>query len=191
MGVAEPAADVRGRAGDQERPGVHRRPAGPLQGGRCRHRQAAVEVPDRLRASTPRRSPTSSTASSMWRSCPASAAIRRFYFSGPKGGMLWVFAIDGKVADTTSFNASDHRERPCRSMASNRALGPRLAAAAALVTPCAAASAEEAMINPVLGDPSAIAAAAKPTAALLHLPPEPRRARPQPFRSQAERRGSS
>jgi glucose dehydrogenase len=27
-----------------------------------------------------------------------------FYFSGPKGGMLWVFAIDGKVADTTSFN---------------------------------------------------------------------------------------
>ena len=29
-----------------------------------------------------------------------------FYFSGPKGGMLWVFAVDGKVADTTSFNAS-------------------------------------------------------------------------------------
>ncbi|MGE3293968.1 MAG: PQQ-dependent dehydrogenase, methanol/ethanol family [Geminicoccaceae bacterium] len=29
-----------------------------------------------------------------------------FYFSGPKGGMLWVFAIDGKVADTTSFNPS-------------------------------------------------------------------------------------
>ncbi len=27
-----------------------------------------------------------------------------FYFSGPKGGMLWVFAVDGKVADTTSFN---------------------------------------------------------------------------------------
>jgi len=29
-----------------------------------------------------------------------------FYFSGPKGGMLWVFAVDGKVADTTSFNPS-------------------------------------------------------------------------------------
>jgi alcohol dehydrogenase (cytochrome c) len=27
-----------------------------------------------------------------------------FYFSGPKGGMLWVFAIDGEVKDTTSFN---------------------------------------------------------------------------------------
>lgn len=28
-----------------------------------------------------------------------------FYFSGPKGGMLWVFSVDGVVADTTSFNA--------------------------------------------------------------------------------------
>jgi alcohol dehydrogenase (cytochrome c) len=28
-----------------------------------------------------------------------------FYFSGPKGGMLWVFSIDGSVQDTTSFNA--------------------------------------------------------------------------------------
>jgi alcohol dehydrogenase (cytochrome c) len=27
-----------------------------------------------------------------------------FYFSGPKGGMLWVFAVDGEVKDTTSFN---------------------------------------------------------------------------------------
>lgn len=27
-----------------------------------------------------------------------------FYFSGPKGGMLWVFSVDGAVADTTSFN---------------------------------------------------------------------------------------
>jgi alcohol dehydrogenase (cytochrome c) len=27
-----------------------------------------------------------------------------FYFSGPKGGMLWVFAVDGKVDDTTAFN---------------------------------------------------------------------------------------
>ena len=27
-----------------------------------------------------------------------------FYFSGPKGGMLWVFAIGGKIADSTSFN---------------------------------------------------------------------------------------
>jgi alcohol dehydrogenase (cytochrome c) len=27
-----------------------------------------------------------------------------FYFSGPKGGMLWVFAIDGEIKDTTSFN---------------------------------------------------------------------------------------
>jgi alcohol dehydrogenase (cytochrome c) len=28
-----------------------------------------------------------------------------FYFTGPKGGMLWVFSVDGKVKDTTSFNA--------------------------------------------------------------------------------------
>ena len=28
-----------------------------------------------------------------------------FYFSGPKGGMLWVFSVDGTVQDTTSFNA--------------------------------------------------------------------------------------
>ncbi|MGH6962372.1 MAG: hypothetical protein ACREE7_17970, partial [Dongiaceae bacterium] len=28
-----------------------------------------------------------------------------FYFSGPKGGMLWVFAADGKVADTDRSNA--------------------------------------------------------------------------------------
>ncbi len=27
-----------------------------------------------------------------------------FYFSGPKGGMLWVFAVDGEIKDTTSFN---------------------------------------------------------------------------------------
>ncbi len=27
-----------------------------------------------------------------------------FYFSGPKGGMLWVFSVDGGVEDTTSFN---------------------------------------------------------------------------------------
>ncbi len=27
-----------------------------------------------------------------------------FYFSGPKGGMLWMFAIDGRIADSTSFN---------------------------------------------------------------------------------------
>ena len=35
-----------------------------------------LEVPDRLRRSTPRRSPTSWTASNMSPSCPASAAIR-------------------------------------------------------------------------------------------------------------------
>ena len=46
-------------------------------------------------------------------------------------------------------------------MASNRALGPRLVAAAALVMLCAAASAEEAMVNPVLGDLSAIEAGRK------------------------------
>ncbi len=28
-----------------------------------------------------------------------------FYFSGPKGGMLWVFSVDGATQDTTSFNA--------------------------------------------------------------------------------------
>lgn len=27
-----------------------------------------------------------------------------FYFSGPKGGMLWVFSVDGQIRDTTSFN---------------------------------------------------------------------------------------
>ncbi len=27
-----------------------------------------------------------------------------FYFSGPKGGMLWVFSVDGEVQDTTSMN---------------------------------------------------------------------------------------
>jgi alcohol dehydrogenase (cytochrome c) len=27
-----------------------------------------------------------------------------FYFSGPKGGMLWVFSVDGKVEDTTAMN---------------------------------------------------------------------------------------
>lgn len=27
-----------------------------------------------------------------------------FYFSGPKGGMLWVFSVDGQIQDTTSFN---------------------------------------------------------------------------------------
>ncbi len=27
-----------------------------------------------------------------------------FYFSGPKGGMLWVFSVDGSVEDTTAFN---------------------------------------------------------------------------------------
>ena len=28
-----------------------------------------------------------------------------FYFSGPKGGMLWVFAVDGKLKDTNASNA--------------------------------------------------------------------------------------
>jgi alcohol dehydrogenase (cytochrome c) len=28
-----------------------------------------------------------------------------FYFSGPKGGMLWVFSVDGAVQDTTAMNA--------------------------------------------------------------------------------------
>jgi alcohol dehydrogenase (cytochrome c) len=28
-----------------------------------------------------------------------------FYFSGPKGGMLWVFSVDGGVQDTTATNA--------------------------------------------------------------------------------------
>lgn len=27
-----------------------------------------------------------------------------FYFSGPKGGMLWVFSVDGTVQDTTAMN---------------------------------------------------------------------------------------
>ena len=27
------------------------------------------------------------------------------YLSGPKGGMLWVFSVDGTIADTSSFNA--------------------------------------------------------------------------------------
>jgi hypothetical protein len=27
-----------------------------------------------------------------------------FYFSGPKGGMLWVFSVDGTVEDTTAMN---------------------------------------------------------------------------------------
>ncbi len=25
-----------------------------------------------------------------------------FYFSGPKGGMLWVFSVDGAIQDTTT-----------------------------------------------------------------------------------------
>lgn len=33
-----------------------------------------------------------------------------FYFSGPKGGMLWVFAVDGKVVDTDRSNAQINEE---------------------------------------------------------------------------------
>jgi hypothetical protein len=28
-----------------------------------------------------------------------------FYYSSPKGGMLWVFAIDGKLEDSPRYNA--------------------------------------------------------------------------------------
>ena len=28
-----------------------------------------------------------------------------FYYSAPKGGMLWVFAVDGKLTDTNASNA--------------------------------------------------------------------------------------
>jgi hypothetical protein len=28
-----------------------------------------------------------------------------FYFSSPKGGMLWVFAIDGKLEDSPRYNS--------------------------------------------------------------------------------------
>ena len=28
-----------------------------------------------------------------------------YYYSAPKGGMLWVFAVDGKLTDTNASNA--------------------------------------------------------------------------------------
>ena len=55
--------------------------------------------------STRRRSPTSSTENNMSRSFPGLGGDPSFYYSAPKGGMLWVFAIDGKVDEGGMYNA--------------------------------------------------------------------------------------
>ena len=73
--TASAAADVRGRAGDQGRAAVHRRPARLLRGARRRRPARSCGSSRPAPASTPRRSPTSSTACSTSRSCPAWAAI--------------------------------------------------------------------------------------------------------------------
>ena len=81
-----------------------------------------------------------------------------FYFSAPKGGMLWVFAVDGKLADTmpaTPFPSSS-RCRPCRSLPRPNRLRPPHGPAAAATDRDAAAGAPrpaaEALTNPLLGD---------------------------------------
>ena len=35
-----------------------------------------------------------------------------FYFSGPKGGMLWVFSVDGGVHPSRSFRRAPSGRRP-------------------------------------------------------------------------------
>ena len=70
-------------------------------------------------ASTLRRSPTSWTASSMSPSCPGLGGDPSFYYSAPKGGMLWVFAIDGKVQEARDIIRPSSR-RCCRRCSSSK-----------------------------------------------------------------------
>ena len=99
---------------------LHRRPARLLQGGRRRDRQGAVEVPDRLRHQRladhlrARRQAVRGDPVRPRRRSRASTS------PGPKGGMLWVFAVDGEVAGHDRHQRRRSSRRCCRSMASRR-----------------------------------------------------------------------
>ena len=100
-----------------------------------------------------------------------------FYYSAPKGGMLWVFAIDGKVDEGGGYNAAGDREdaaepssnsdggRTCDGeLVDGRGLSRCRSSSCTAALPLQLAygwqrggSADEAVTDPFLGQPDAIA----------------------------------
>ena len=117
-----------------------------------------------------------------------------FYYSAPKGGMLWVFAIDGKVDEGDFYNRPGDREDAAEAIAASEgpahAMTCRLALCVSSVPPSlrrrhcrfalalwfGGAAADEALTNPFLGQARRDRGGPRHLSQqVLHLPPQRRR----------------
>ena len=84
---------------------LHRRSARPSPGLRFQDRQGALEVPDRAPAINASPITYELDGKQYVAILSGLGGDPSFYYSAPKGGMLWVFAIDGKVDEGGMYNA--------------------------------------------------------------------------------------
>ena len=119
-----------------------------------------------------------------------------FYYSAPKGGMLWVFAIDGKVDEGGRYNAQViEKMLPASSPERNRAssINPRCRPVVLLAAPiryCPRSRQCRGGVNRPLSRPAG-RHRRRPRhlrRQVLYLPSQRRRARAEPLRHQAQRR---